>query len=435
MHHTGRVVSRTETRRASLRSGFRSRFEHDRGLRRTPAQEARRRRHPDRARPRLYDRAAARRAAEAAQDARALTCATRRSPAGRSRARLFLSAAVWSVVILLVAGVVLSSLYRATGERSLRRAARRLSARARRRCRDAGEDSRSDPGELGDPQFELALVRLVLADHAARQRKAGNPRLAFAVRRAIAAARRPGHSRRRRRLAARLRRRARTDGRCASSSARSTSATTASISCRSRRRREAIEAQICAFRTRARRHLRPAGAGLLGVDRVPGALRPAAVAPRCSDERRRHPARREREDRRRLSDEIAPLADELNLLISANREVVERARTQVGNLAHALKTPLSVIINEARARATARSPTRCASRRAIMRDQVTWYLDRARAAARAGAIGAATEVAPGARRRCCALSARSTASADIEFAATRLGWNCGFTARSRISRR
>ena len=38
--------------------------------------------------------------------------------------------------------------------------------------------------------------------------------------------------------------------------------------------------------------------------------------------------------------EIAPLAAELNLLIATNREVVERARTQVGNLAHALKTPL-----------------------------------------------------------------------------------------------
>ena len=45
--------------------------------------------------------------------------------------------------------------------------------------------------------------------------------------------------------------------------------------------------------------------------------------------------------------DVAPLAAELNLLLDANREVVERARTQVGNLAHALKTPLSVIVNEA----------------------------------------------------------------------------------------
>ena len=40
-------------RRPSLRPGFRSRFEHDRGLRRTPASQARRRHHPDDARPRL----------------------------------------------------------------------------------------------------------------------------------------------------------------------------------------------------------------------------------------------------------------------------------------------------------------------------------------------------------------------------------------------
>src|SRR5258707_95911 len=48
--------------------------------------------------------------------------------------------------------------------------------------------------------------------------------------------------------------------------------------------------------------------------------------------------------------EIAPLARETNALIDANREIVERARTHVGNLAHALKTPLSVIVNEANAR-------------------------------------------------------------------------------------
>ncbi|MEM9592356.1 MAG: histidine kinase, partial [Pseudomonadota bacterium] len=43
-----------------------------------------------------------------------------------------------------------------------------------------------------------------------------------------------------------------------------------------------------------------------------------------------------------LPDEIKPLQSELNALIQSNRDVVERARTHVGNLAHALKTPLSV---------------------------------------------------------------------------------------------
>lgn len=45
--------------------------------------------------------------------------------------------------------------------------------------------------------------------------------------------------------------------------------------------------------------------------------------------------------------EIAPLAAEINTLIDNNRRVVDRARTQVGNLAHALKTPIAVLRNEA----------------------------------------------------------------------------------------
>ena len=44
--------------------------------------------------------------------------------------------------------------------------------------------------------------------------------------------------------------------------------------------------------------------------------------------------------------EIEPLQKALNALIRSNKDVVERARTHVGNLAHALKTPLSVISNE-----------------------------------------------------------------------------------------
>jgi signal transduction histidine kinase len=91
--------------------------------------------------------------------------------------------------------------------------------------------------------------------------------------------------------------------------------------------------------------------------------------------------------------DIAPLAGELNLLIAANRDVVERARTQVGNLAHALKTPLSVIVNEAATDASAFS-MKVAEQATIMRDQVSYYLDRARVAVRAGAASGSTEVEP-----------------------------------------
>jgi signal transduction histidine kinase len=45
--------------------------------------------------------------------------------------------------------------------------------------------------------------------------------------------------------------------------------------------------------------------------------------------------------------EITPLVDEFNSVLEQNAEVVERARTQAGNLAHALKTPLSVLANAA----------------------------------------------------------------------------------------
>ena len=45
--------------------------------------------------------------------------------------------------------------------------------------------------------------------------------------------------------------------------------------------------------------------------------------------------------------EVRPLSEELNKLLDHNRGVVERAQTHVGNLAHALKTPLAVMMNEA----------------------------------------------------------------------------------------
>jgi len=91
--------------------------------------------------------------------------------------------------------------------------------------------------------------------------------------------------------------------------------------------------------------------------------------------------------------DVAPLATEVNQLIDANREIVERARTQVGNLAHALKTPLSVLMNEADSMSPA-LPEKVREQTEIMRRQVTFYLDRARAAARARTFGVATDVKP-----------------------------------------
>jgi signal transduction histidine kinase len=92
--------------------------------------------------------------------------------------------------------------------------------------------------------------------------------------------------------------------------------------------------------------------------------------------------------------EIAPLARETNALIDANREIVERARTHVGNLAHALKTPLSVMVNEATARGRDPLADKVVEQAAIMRDQVARHLERARLAARTTVVGSLTEVAP-----------------------------------------
>ena len=92
--------------------------------------------------------------------------------------------------------------------------------------------------------------------------------------------------------------------------------------------------------------------------------------------------------------EIAPLARETNALIDANREIVERARTHVGNLAHAIKTPLSVIVNEASAHGADPFASKVLEQADMMRDQVAHHLERARIAARVTIVGTVTEVAP-----------------------------------------
>ncbi len=94
-----------------------------------------------------------------------------------------------------------------------------------------------------------------------------------------------------------------------------------------------------------------------------------------------------------LPAEIEPLQTELNALIQSNQDIVDRARTQVGNLAHALKTPLAVVTNEARERSDELS-RKVAEQAQIMRDQISHYLDRARMAARVGVIGRVTDVVP-----------------------------------------
>ncbi len=104
-----------------------------------------------------------------------------------------------------------------------------------------------------------------------------------------------------------------------------------------------------------------------------------------------------REGRRTLMEtdyprEVLPLNLELNKLLEHNRGIVERAQTHVGNLAHALKTPLAVLGNEAKGDTPLDDVVR--RQAGAMHDNVQHYLKRARAAARAQTAGARSEVAP-----------------------------------------
>ncbi len=98
----------------------------------------------------------------------------------------------------------------------------------------------------------------------------------------------------------------------------------------------------------------------------------------------------------RFPTEIAPLVGELNSLIQHSEEVVGRARTHVSNLAHFLKTPLSVLAAEADAQEKnpATAPLADMVKRQVfsMRRQVDHYLSRARAAGSLDVLGNRTQL-------------------------------------------
>ena len=91
--------------------------------------------------------------------------------------------------------------------------------------------------------------------------------------------------------------------------------------------------------------------------------------------------------------ELQPLAEELNALVAHDQEVVERQRTHVGNLAHALKTPLSVMLAETDAQKGPLADL-VAHQAQLMRQQVDHHLRRARAAARTQGLRERTPVEP-----------------------------------------
>ena len=312
--------------------------------------------------------------------------------AGRSVARrLFLSAAIWIVVILGIAGTLLSAYYRTTAEAAFDE---RLGVYLRALVADvaaSGDDQKSDPGELGDPQFELVLsgwywqitrldsekpeIRASRSLFAARLPKLADQNVPAGVGGA-----RSGYA-------------TGPDGRTLRVAERQISVGDNGLYLvQVAAATETLEAQISRFELSLAVTFLLLAAGLLGVIafQIAFGLRPLRDLQDAVSAVRRGTSER---IEGAYPDELAPLSDELNLLVSANRDVVERARTQVGNLAHALKTPLSVILNEA-GESEGPLADKVREQAAVMRDQVSFYLDRARAAARAGAIGTTTDVAP-----------------------------------------
>jgi len=97
--------------------------------------------------------------------------------------------------------------------------------------------------------------------------------------------------------------------------------------------------------------------------------------------------------------ELTPLVDDFNKVLLQNAEVVTRARTHAGNLAHALKTPLSVLANAAHATEQKHTPANELAQLVIdqvglARQQVDYHLARARVAATVRQPGASTPLQP-----------------------------------------
>ncbi|MEO0411382.1 MAG: HAMP domain-containing sensor histidine kinase [Pseudomonadota bacterium] len=89
--------------------------------------------------------------------------------------------------------------------------------------------------------------------------------------------------------------------------------------------------------------------------------------------------------------EVMPLVGEMNALLDQSEDTVERAKTQAGNLAHALKTPLSILTNEAESTDGRLSAT-VQKQVALMRRHIDHNLARARAASHYGRTHVSADV-------------------------------------------
>jgi len=305
--------------------------------------------------------------------------------------RLFVSAVVLSFAILLVAGLALTAIYRSTAEAGFDE---RLGVYLRALVADLAtpvDEGRAEPGQLGDPQFELALSgwywQITRLDQPTPEIKSSRslfaaklPRLAdHGVPAGIGGSRRgyvKGPDDRQLRMVERL-----IDDGDQGTFLVQVAATT-----------EELDSQMTRFEFDLFVTFTVLGLVLVASSalQLRFGLRPLRQLQEGVAAIRRGEAEKIGGS---FPQDIAPLASEINLLITANREVVERSRTQVGNLAHALKTPLSVIINEADADESG-FVAKVREQAVLMRDQITYYLNRAQLAVRVAMSGDSTEVAP-----------------------------------------
>lgn len=93
--------------------------------------------------------------------------------------------------------------------------------------------------------------------------------------------------------------------------------------------------------------------------------------------------------------EVQPLVDDLNGLLGSTADLVQRARTQAGNIAHGLKTPLAILTDEAHhleQEGHARQASTILAQLRSMQSHIDYQITRARAAAAHVTMGNAASV-------------------------------------------
>jgi signal transduction histidine kinase len=308
--------------------------------------------------------------------------------------RLFATAAVWNLLVLPIAGAIIYSLYRQEVETSFDR---RLSVLLTSVLSDAVDHSDFEPGtpkDVGEPLFEVThsgwYWQIKPLDNRGGQLVVSRSLAGLTIpvpsehgvepnEREVRWANLDGPLEQRLRVAETIYLFG--EGKKAQRYSVAVAGTLGEV-----------ETSLRNFRTRLTLALALAGIGLLAVTLFQirfGLLPLAKMEKSLAAIRSGETARLDVH----LPAEIEPLQHELNALLKANEEIVERARTHVGNLAHALKTPLAVVTNEARDDSSPLA-RKVSEQAGIMADQINHYLERARMAARIGVIGRVTEVRP-----------------------------------------